>query len=253
MFYPASEAALREVVVSLLKRAKTKDRAERGVVVPHAGYVFSGPFAAEGFSALRDALCSKKDVAVILLGPSHYVPFRGVAADVHDQWRTPLGVVEVERASGLAALEQEGLLARLPEAFVREHSLEVQVPFLQAINPTVRILPLLVGEVDEDAARRVAQALRRAYPSSLWVISSDWSHYLPEDVARRRDERAIKLVEALAVDRFGEVDACGRHPLLVLAQRCREEGCKPRLLAYGTSADSSGDTSAVVGYAALAF
>jgi AmmeMemoRadiSam system protein B len=249
-FYPGEREALREEVASLLKAAKTPPLpGVRGVLAPHAGYGYSGKVAAESFKAFSGFRGQAQ--RAILLGPSHFVPFLGVAFYPYRAWRTPLGEVAVDLEGGRRLLERGFPFLRLEEPFWEEHSLEVLLPFLQVALPGVPILPLLFGEVDP---LRVAEALLpELSPQDLVVASSDLSHYHPDPVARERDRRTLEIALSLDAEALSRAEACGRLPWASLTALARAQGWRPRLLAYATSAEAFGDRRRVVGYAAVAY
>jgi len=249
-FYPKEKEALRREVESLLKAAKTPPLPQvRGVLSPHAGYVYSGRVAAESFRAL--SAWRGRAGRAFLLGPSHFVPFLGVAFYPYRAWRTPLGEVAVDLEGGGRLLKRGFPFLELEEPFLGEHSLEVLLPFLQVALPGVPILPLLFGEVDP---LKVAEALlEELLPTDLLVASSDLSHYHPDPVARERDRRTLEAALNLEAEALAQAEACGRLPWASLTALARELGWRPRLLAYATSAEASGDGRRVVGYAALAY
>jgi Predicted dioxygenase len=283
-FYPGEREALREEVASLLKAAKTPPLPEvRGALSPHAGYGYSGKVAAESFKALSGFRGQAQ--RVILLGPSHFVPFLGVAFYPYRAWRTPLGEVAVDLEGGRRLLELGFPFLKLEEPFLEEHSLEVLLPFLQVALPGVPILPLLFGEADP---LRVAEALLpELSPQDLVVASSDLSHYHPDPVARERDRRTLEIALSartlvlrhgvpkpglwkafsgaptaakaavgylsLDAEALSRAEACGRLPWASLTALARAQGWRPRLLAYATSAEAFGDRRRVVGYAAVAY
>ncbi|WP_081995744.1 AmmeMemoRadiSam system protein B [Thermus sp. 2.9] len=249
-FYPGSAAALQEEVESLLQEAKTPPLpGVRGALSPHAGYRYAGKAIAESFRAL--SAWRGRARRVFLLGPSHFVPFLGVAFFPHRAWATPLGEVAVDRegVEGLLALGRPFLAYEAP--FREEHSLEVLLPFLQRLLPQTPILPLLFGEVDPKEA---AEALRPLVgPEDLLVASSDLSHYHPDPVARLRDGRTLEKALALDAEGLARAEACGRLPWAALTHLARSWNWRPKLLAYATSAEAGGDRARVVGYAALAY
>lgn len=249
-FYPAEAQALWGEVERLLRGARTPEDARlRGLLVPHAGYRYAGRVMAEGFRALS----AWRDRArrVLLLGPSHFVPFSGVALFPYRAWATPLGRVRVDEEGTLRLLAQGPPFLRYEEPFLQEHSLEVLLPFLQVALPQTPILPLLFGEVDPLG---VAKVLREELgEEDLVVASSDLSHYHPEPMARARDGETLAKALALEAEGVAGAEACGRLPWGTLTALARDLGWRPRLLAYTTSAEASGEVRRVVGYAALAY
>ncbi len=238
-FYSADAQELRAQVEGFLGQGEP-DAGVHGIVSPHAGYAFSGAVAGAAWS-----LVPPETREVVFLGPSHHLAFSGVALDAHEAWETPLGRTELLDAP------VGGLFRRLPEAHAPEHSLEVQLPFLQVVAPGARMLPLLIHDISPAEAELVAARLRSLFPAALWVVSSDLSHYLPLAEARERDAQTLAALQRLSFS--APLDACGRYPLLVAMAACRAQGWELRLVRYATSAAVTGDTSAVVGYAALRF
>ncbi len=249
-FYPAEPEDLRRMVHRLLE-AVPEEMAPPpvAVVAPHAGYVYSGPVAAYAFRPL--AAYAGRTPVVWLLGPAHYVGFEGISTGPFTTWATPLGEVPVATDRVARLLAAGPPFVELAEPHLPEHSLEVELPFLQVVLGSFRIVPLLFGITDPIAAAEpIGQVLE---PGDLLVVSTDLSHYHPDEVARRID--AATLDRALHLDAEGllESEACGRHPWAALTALARARGWRPRLLAYATSGDTSGDRRRVVGYAALRY
>ncbi len=248
-FYPAAPDRLADVVDRLLaaavsaageaggkEPASTPGRGPRALVVPHAGYRYSGAVAARGYAELDP---STRRVAV--LGPAHFVPLRGVAACSARAWETPLGVVPVEVPPGVTVCDP---------AHASEHALEVQLPFLQRrVGPDLRILPLVVGDA---TAAEVADALARLDDDVLVLVSTDLSHYLDEAAARRRDRRTAEAILALDWSAIRSGDACGAAALRGLLELARRRNWGVRELLTATSADAGAGSSRVVGYGAFA-
>ena len=248
LFYPGDRASLTEEVDSLLASASSKGRLPRALVVPHAGYKYSGPIAASAYAQLRGAASRVRHV--VLLGPAHYVPVRGLALPQADALATPLGQVPVdtELAARLAHLPQVGGSAL---AHAREHSLEVQLPFLQRVLPGVPVLPLVVGRAEPESVAEVLGALWDV-PGTLVLVSSDLSRYLPWAEARQVDASTAKHI--LALDEHIESDqACGAAPLRGLLLAARRKGLTVEQLDLRNSGDTAGDKRQVVGYGAWAF
>ncbi len=249
-FYPADPGTLRSLVERLLAEAPppAAPRAPKALIVPHAGYVYSGPVAASAFRQLEGATAAIR--RIVLLGPSHRVPLRGLGLPAADFFETPLGRVAVDEtlASEVAALPH---VAETAAAHAWEHSLEVELPFLQVLLGEFTLLPLVVGDASPE---EVAAALERAWggEETRVVISSDLSHYLPYEAASRVDRETARAILDLA----GPIPydhACGAEPingLLVVARRRR---MRPTLLDLRNSGDTAGDRASVVGYAAFRF
>jgi MEMO1 family protein len=216
----------------------------KALVVPHAGYVYSGPIAATGY--LRLAPVAETVRRVVLLGPSHRVPLHGLAVSGAEAFATPLGLVPVDDDARRVALAHDDV--RLDDApHAMEHSLEVQVPFLQTVLDRFELLPLVVGHVDAVTVAEVIGALGGG-AETLVVISSDLSHYEPYRVAQERDRHTAAAVVALEAERIGDFDACGAYPLRGLLLWARAEGRTVELLDLRNSGDTAGDRSRVVGY-----
>jgi len=249
MFYPAAPEALRASVHAFLDAAGPDEApAPKVLVVPHAGYVYSGSTAARGYATLRRVAGQVR--RVVLVGPAHRVAVRGVAIPSVDHFETPLGTLQLDRAA-LDALAAAPNVVRSDRAHAAEHSLEVQLPFLQEVLEDFTLVPLVVGEATPD---EVADVLERVWggPETLVVVSSDLSHYLPYDTARRFDAMTLAQVLELGPELDHE-QACGATPINALMRLARRRHLRPRLLAACSSGDTAGDRDRVVGYASLAF
>ena len=247
-FYPASAENLSRTVAVLLGAARSSERRGLcGIIAPHAGYVYSGPVAAEAFASARH-LKGGIDRA-ILVGPSHFVPFRGVAAPSSTAFATPLGEMPVD-ASAVAALADEKLVVIDDEPHAPEHALEVELPFLQTIFGTVPIVPLVFGLT---SARAVAAALVRIWTDkTLLIVSSDLSHYEEYEDARSHDARTAEAIEALDERAIGPADACGHLAVRGALIEAKRRGLSVKRLDLRNSGDTAGDKRSVVGYGAWA-
>ncbi|MEI2765079.1 MAG: AmmeMemoRadiSam system protein B [Dermatophilaceae bacterium] len=251
-FYPGDPDTLRRRVDALLEDARARVPADlpapQALLLPHAGYAYSGAVAALGYAAL--ARSADRIERVVLLGPTHRVAVEGLALPDASALRTPLGEVPV------AALPPE-IRATLPwlvdsaAVHAREHALEVHLPFLQAVLPRATVVPLAVGRAAPDDVAAVLEALWGG-PETLVVVSSDLSHYHPHERAGALDratvERVLRLRGPVTHDQ-----ACGATPLNGLLVQARRRGLRPILLGQCTSGDTAGDRRRVVGYAAVAF
>lgn len=255
MFYPGSESALRTQVDQLLQ-SNVAAREAIGCVVPHAGYVYSGPVAGAVLGSIQ------VPNQVVLLGPNHTGIGQRVAVAPHTAWSTPLGPVPIDRSLADAVLETVPGAASDGAAHQREHSLEVILPFLQVRNPQVRVVPICLSHLAFDECEAIGEGLaeiaRRASEPVLIVASSDMSHYETDEIARQRDRLAIDA--ALALDSRAlyttvhreRISMCGVIPATVLLVAARKLAAHTaELVAYETSGDRSGDRSAVVGYAGI--
>ncbi len=252
-FYDARADRLERDVRSFLPADATPASAF-GAIVPHAGYVYSGPVAGAVYARLA------VPAAVVILCPNHTGRGAPAALDPSDAWRTPLGDVPVDRrlADRLRALCPS--LEEDAEAHRGEHSLEVQLPFLQTVRPDVSIVPISLGSPSLALCREIGDACARlraevAEPP-LVLASSDMNHYESREEGRRKDDRALARVEALDPEGLfatvvaGNISMCGFLPATALLYAARAAGAGPaRVVARRDSGDETGDTSSVVGYA----
>ncbi len=251
-FYPGDPHELELAVRSYLEDARVdqdpREPAPKALIVPHAGYLYSGPVAASAYVACESA--RGRIERVVLFGPSHRVPLRGLAAPGGDAFATPLGPVRLDRASldRILALSQ---VIRLDRAHALEHSLEVQLPFLQLVLGDFALVPLVVGEATPGEVAEVL-ALLWGGPETLVVVSSDLSHYLDYETALFRDRATTRAIEALRGEDVGLDDACGRIPIQGLLLEARRRGLAVRTLDLRSSGDTAGPRYSVVGYGAYA-
>ncbi|NCF25283.1 MAG: AmmeMemoRadiSam system protein B [Gammaproteobacteria bacterium] len=247
-FYPEDPGELRALVNGLLEGVTPgAGVAPKALVAPHAGYIYSGAVAASAYSRLLPYRDTYR--RVVLLGPCHRVPVAGMAVSGAEAFRTPLGDVPVDRET-VAELEAKGIRVFEP-SHQYEHSLEVQLPFLQTVLGEFSIVPVLVGEARPQA---VAQLLEMLWggPETLIVISSDLSHYLDYNAARSQDSRTCRRIEQLDAD-IGHEDACGATPLRGLLLAAKRRGMDVSTLDLRNSGDTEGDRDFVVGYGAWMF
>ncbi|MCR4297944.1 MAG: AmmeMemoRadiSam system protein B [Gallionella sp.] len=248
LFYPADPRQLAHDVQSLLAAAHPHELIPKALIVPHAGYIYSGPIAATAYATLLPIAAHIR--RVVLLGPTHRVAVHGLALPGADAFDTPLGrvMLDTEMARSIAHLPQVTVSA---QAHAQEHSLEVQLPFLQSVLADFTLLPLAVGMATPEEVAEVLEALWGG-EETLIVISSDLSHFLPYASAQRVDHGTVQAI--LELHQPIEHDhACGGTPvsgLIVAAQRHR---LTPHLLDLRNSGDTAGSHDQVVGYAALAF
>ena len=246
IFYPGGASTLAANVDELLAHVESKPRGRpRALICPHAGYRYSGPMAAEAFAQLRGEAYDQ----VLLMGPSHRVAFRGVALADVDAFDTPLGQLTITSKLDVLARSRLFHFANAPHE--EEHAIEVELPFLQRTLGRFTLAPLIFGETDEEA---VAQELSNwVSPSTLFVVSSDLSHYHTYDEAAELDRATIEAILRLDVEAVSQADACGRAPLAALLQLAHWQKWQARLLGYQNSGDTAGDRMRVVGYTAIAF
>jgi AmmeMemoRadiSam system protein B len=252
LFYAAAPAALRAEVAACLAGVDAADvlaRTPKLLIAPHAGYEYCGAVAAHAYARLggRHEPIVRR---VVLLGPAHRVALGGLAAPDAAAFETPLGEVPLDLAA-LADLDELPQVIRSDRVHEREHSLEVQLPFLQTQLDGFTLVPLVVGDAD---AETVAQVLERSWggDETLIVISSDLSHYLRYEQARAADQATVRRILALDAG-LGPHEACGAAAINGALLAARRHGLAPRLLALCNSGDTAGDRDRVVGYGAIAF
>jgi len=251
-FYPGGVDELAGLVEDLLSDASPGPMPEirpKAIIAPHAGFIYSGPVAASIYARLAPFRNTYR--RVILLGPTHRYPIRGLATHSAQAFRTPLGDVPLDRDLLDRALELPQVQL-LDAAHRGEHSLEVHLPFLQMVLDRFTLAPLVVGDAQ---AEEVASVLRALWggDETLVVISSDLSHFLSYEEARRMDETTAGAIEALDPEGIGRDQACGRIPMAGLLLLAREEGLQVERVDLRSSGDTAGSRSQVVGYGSFLF
>ncbi|HHO67686.1 MAG TPA: AmmeMemoRadiSam system protein B [Gammaproteobacteria bacterium] len=247
MFYPDDPALLQQQVEDFLAGEEAAaGPPPKALIVPHAGYIYSGPVAARAYARLKPLRSRIR--RVVLLGPAHRVAFRGLAASSARYFATPLGLVPVDQA----AVEQILSLPQvqvLDEAHRDEHSLEVQLPFLQTVLDDFSLVPLVVGDAEPG---EVAEVLEQLWDGdeTLFVISSDLSHYHDYETARTIDSATSRAIEQLHPEAIHYEQACGRNPLNGLLLAARRHGLQAHTLDLRNSGDTAGPRDRVVGYGA---
>jgi AmmeMemoRadiSam system protein B len=253
LFYPAEAAALRDAVDGLLGEVpppRFGAERPRALIAPHAGYAYSGPVAASAFRPVAGA--DAPFTRVVVIGPSHYVAFRGIAAPRASAFAMPLGEIPVDHAA-IAGMPG---VALADEPHRREHAIEVELPFLQRALGRDRfaLVPLVVGDA---AAEEVAVALAvfADDPKTLVVVSSDLAHFLPYEAAARRDQTTAAAIERLEGDQVRAEDACGWLPIRGWLDIARQRSLRVERLDLRNSGDMAAgeDRRSVVGYGAWAF
>jgi MEMO1 family protein len=247
-FYPADPVELAASVDAVLAAARPMGRRPVALIAPHAGYRYSGAVAGAAYAQL--AGCRAEVTRVVVLGPAHFVPLTGMAVPEVDAFATPLGPVPVDVGARQTALELPAVaIADHPHA--AEHAIETQLPFLlRALGPDVTVLPVLVGAAEPEAVAGLLSALLTG-PDDVAVVSTDLSHYLDQDGARRRDARTAAAILARDPHALRPVDACGYQPLCGLLRHAADHELDVELLRLATSADAGADPQRVVGYGAF--
>ncbi len=253
-FYPAEKERLAHLVERFLDRAREVEvpGGLKGVIVPHAGYVFSGPVAATGFKLVQKQ--HLKNPIVILTGASHQAFFEGLVFPEYTAFETPLGKIQVEEsAREILKKYPEVVISDIPHKF--EHSLEVELPFLQKVISSFTIVPLLFGEGDYHRAGEILVELYNQLPSDrqlFLVVSTDLSHYQTYLAAKELDSQTCRAIVSLQPERIPLEGACGRRALQAILVLAQKAGWKIQLLDCRNSGDITGNKIQVVGYAAFA-
>jgi AmmeMemoRadiSam system protein B len=237
------------MVTGYLDQVTPQGDPPKALIAPHAGYIYSGPVAASAYARLQ----SVADIIerVVLLGPSHRVPFLGVAVSRADCFRTPLGDIPLDRQA-IARLQGLAQIVDLEQAHESEHSLEVQLPFLQHVLNKFSLVPLVVGDCSGEEVAEIL-ALLWGGPETLIVISSDLSHYHDYGTAQYIDRHTSESIVSLDANAIGYEDACGRIPVQGLLLHAKKLGLHGEIVDLRNSGDTAGDKSRVVGYGAYAF
>ncbi|MBS3141231.1 AmmeMemoRadiSam system protein B [Candidatus Woesearchaeota archaeon] len=223
-WYPANIDKLDDVMLEVIHRKKKNIN---GVIVPHAGYFFSGEIAGKAYSFLEGE-------KAIIFGPTHYVGFKGLAS-LHSI-KTPYGEIKIKR-NDMEKLEYE-------------HSIENQVPFLQKLGFN-EVFPIVVGEITDEEAKNIAKNISKE--EGKFVFSTDLSHFLSYEKAVEEDKKTIEIIQNLDFSKINEINACGKYPLMILMHLCKFKNWKPELVEYKNSGDITGKKDSVVGYASFWF
>lgn len=253
-FYPGNERILRQELEQLIEESENK-RKVIGLISPHAGYVYSGSCAGKGFGRVHIP------GIVIILGPNHQGYGHPYAVDGHQYWATPLGNIEIETNLREQLVEKSEIFKTDTLAGSREHSLEVQVPFIQYFNPNAKILPITISSVDVESlvqgGRELAQLIQNR-DDVLIVASSDMSHYVSAETAKAKDFKAIQhILDLQPVEMFqtvarDRISMCGVSPTTMMLSAALELGAKnAEIIEYTNSGKASGDFSQVVAYLSL--
>jgi len=269
-FYSGAASSLKKEIEECFKHKlgpgrlpQTRQDALAGIVAlvcPHAGYMYSGPVAATAYSELAG---HGRPDRIVIIGPNHTGMGSGVSLMSEGRWATPLGEVQIDSAMASSILENAPIIDLDEKAHLYEHSIEVQLPFLQYLyGDTFTFVPICMMIQDMQTGREVGEAIAKvaAESGSLVIASSDMTHYEPHEIASKKDMKAIKAIEKLDELMLDEavtsesISICGVGPVIAAMTYAKKRGSKSaRLLSYRTSGDVSGDYSSVVGYAAISF
>ncbi|MBT4541279.1 AmmeMemoRadiSam system protein B [Candidatus Woesearchaeota archaeon] len=267
-FYPETKEECEELLAKFLNNVQENEKFSEykkaflesknkihGIVVPHAGWEYSGEIAAYGYDLIKEYMAKTGKIfnKIILIGPNHTIPTNKAVTDDNDSWQTPLGEVKLMKPN----FENPNFVYD-SAPHLEEHNLEVQVPFLQHIfnelGHEFEILPIILGEVNmDDFDKILAQLLKLYDEDTLFIFSTDLSHFKPLDDARKVDGTSIQIIQNLDFPNAQKIDACGKIPLMMMMLMCNQLKIKPTVLKYSTSAEKGGDYNSVVGYVSMMF
>lgn len=251
-FYSEEPEILRKMIKGFLSQASIEKlkKKPKAIIVPHAGLIYSGPIAAYGYKAIANFNYQ----TIVLLGPSHNFFFKGMVSSPFKKWLTPLGEISSLTIDDFPILKENKIIKEAIEVHQLEHSLEVQIPFIQEIfdKKNFEIFPLLTGEIDYLQGKEIIDLILDE--NTLLIISSDLSHYLSFEDALKQDKVTIDAILNLDIDRFLEFgEACGKNPITILLLIAKEKGWTVKLLKSANSGETQGGREQVVGYASIVF
>ena len=255
LFYPADCRKLEIYIQKFGKLVTSEARADpifkstpKAVIVPHAGYVYSGFTANMAYMSLSNSSAKR----VIVIGPSHHHYFEGISAGYYETYETPCGTIPID-TDYLISLAKKFKIGFEEKAHQKEHSTEVQMPFIRHYLPRAEVIELIYGRISSERIAEIIDYLLKD-KDNLVVISSDLSHYYTRKRARELDEHCLRAISKLDVDELHRgCEACGLTGIEGMIKAAKTLGLRSRLIDYRTSADYSGDTSRVVGYASAVF
>lgn len=230
LWYPQDKLELENMLEKFLKYKPKKNI--HGLMVPHAGYIFSGKIAGKAYSLLKQ--CPKNKAVVV--GPSHFKAFAGVASI--SKIKTPLGIIKISKNKF--------------EKLEYEHSVLNQIPFLQKLG-FKEVLPLVIGQLNEDNIKELSEFLNEKKQEFIFIFSSDLSHFLEYNQAIKEDRHTISIIKNLEIDKWREINACGVFSIMIMMHLCKINKWKPKLIEYKNSGDITGDKTSVVGYSSFYF
>ena len=245
-FYPVNPQQLQQILTHYLHNAETDAKAPKAIIAPHAGYIYSGEIAATAYARLKTV--HSRIRRVVLIGPSHRVGFQGLAVSQANTFITPLGSIPVD-TQAVQAITQLPFVQYTEQAHSHEHSLEVQLPFLQAMLDDFSIVPIVAGDASPEQVSQVLTALWGG-DETLIVISSDLSHYHDYATAQRLDSATSAAIENLQYEKLSFESACGSVPVSGLLKLARDNSLTVKNIDLRNSGDTAGDKQRVVGYGA---
>jgi AmmeMemoRadiSam system protein B len=249
MFYPADPMELAHTINNLVSYAKEVSHIPKAIITPHAGYIYSGEIAANAFAALIKV--AKQIRRVVIMGPAHHYPFRGVAASSADYFLTPLGKIELDQ-DAIAKIIGLPRVTISDEAHLYEHSIEVQLPFLQVLLSDFKLIPLLANTSPIEYITQVLDALWGG-DETLIIVSSDLSHYHPYAEAQTMDKQVAQAILDGKIEAIKDENACGALPIRALVQIAKQKNLQAKLIDLRNSGDTAGTKDKVVGYGAFHF
>ncbi|MFA5857383.1 MAG: AmmeMemoRadiSam system protein B [Candidatus Pacearchaeota archaeon] len=237
MWYPNNSNELKKMLEEFLNQKQNIKIPSKinGIIVPHAGYIYSGQIAGSAYSLIKD----KNITQAIIIGPSHYTFTHEPLTSNSKNYKTPLGEIETFN------------LDFKTENIDKEHSINNQIPFLQALG-IKKVLPLMIGDITNEQARDIAIKLSKIN-DAIFIFSTDLSHFLPYEDAKAIDKETIEIIKNLNKKDFNHIEACGIYPLAILFHLCHILNTKPKLIEYKNSGDVTGDKKQIVGYASFFF
>lgn len=257
-FYPSNREVLRKYIDNYLEKAQLTETYDQalGIVSPHAGYLYSGACAAFGYRVLRQGHFKK----AVILAPSHQAGGFFYSVGNYDYYETPLGKIKTDTEI-LEQLKKDSNFISHPYAHIREHSLEMQLPFLQVIGSEFELIPILVGNQSYESSVYLSDKLTEIldFKETVFIASSDLSHYHDVNKARELDSALIRQIENLNAVRISEgigkneMEACGSGPIMTLIDLAKRQDYRSKVIKYAHSGEISGDNSQVVGYLSAVF
>ncbi|MCH2206337.1 MAG: AmmeMemoRadiSam system protein B [Lentisphaerales bacterium] len=246
-FYYNSPTRLLTYVNELLDHATDQPDVGKAIIAPHAGHIYSGPIAASAYRSLRKR--QKQIKKVVLIGPSHYVGFMGLATSTADHYETPLGLIPLDTELANQALEIKEVVT-MDHAHLQEHSLEVHLPFLQATLNDFTLLPIVIGETSNET---IAAVLSKVWggDETLIICSTDLSHYMDYNGAQTKDQKTVQSILNGNLENLTHNNACGLTPIKGLIKTIKQKKLTTKLLDLRNSGDTAGDKERVVGYASF--
>ena len=246
-FYPSDRDELQSMVEKMLDNATNQSPPPKAIMAPHAGYIYSGPIAANAYASLYPVSDSIKKV--VLLGPAHRVYLKGMAVSSASHFATPLGDIRINTALRDCVSSLSGVEI-MDEAFAQEHSLEVHLPFLQTVLKDFTLLPVVVGDASPDQVAKLIESVWGG-KETLIVISTDLSHYHDYQTANHVDTETANFIKQLQYEKIGPKQACGCRPISGLLKIARDNGHEVSILDVRNSGDTAGSDDSVVGYGAF--